>query len=76
VDVLWVGKHYERLCGDLLVVHQRACTLGKMETSSHLASDEITNLLSHPVLRSNRMLIVCVTRNQVSTHTVQKMDTE
>jgi hypothetical protein len=32
--------------------------------------------LSHPVLRPNRMLIVCVPRNQVFTHTVQKMDTE
>jgi hypothetical protein len=31
-------------CGDLLFVHQRKCTLGKMETFSHLASDEITNL--------------------------------
>jgi hypothetical protein len=27
-------------------------------------------------LSQNRMLIVCVLRNQVSTHTVQKMDTE
>jgi hypothetical protein len=44
VDVLWAGKYYEKLCGDLLVVHQRKCTLGKMETSSRLASDEITNL--------------------------------
>jgi hypothetical protein len=43
VDVLRAGKHYERLCGDLLAVHQRKCTLGKMETSSRLASDEITN---------------------------------
>jgi hypothetical protein len=76
VDVLWAGKHCERLCGDLLVVHQRECPLGEMETSSRLASDEITNLLSHPVLRLNRMLIVCVTRNQVSTHTIRKMDTE
>jgi hypothetical protein len=32
--------------------------------------------LSHPVLRPNQMLIVCVPKNQVSTHTVQKMDTE
>jgi hypothetical protein len=32
--------------------------------------------MSHPVLRSNRMLIVCVSRNQVYTYTVQKMDTE
>jgi hypothetical protein len=31
-------------CGDLLAVHQRKCTLGKMETSSRLASNEITNL--------------------------------
>jgi hypothetical protein len=41
VDVLRAGKCCERLCGDLLTVHQRKCTLGKMETSS---SDEITNL--------------------------------
>jgi hypothetical protein len=32
--------------------------------------------LSHLVLRPNQMLIVCVPRNQVYTHTVQKMDTE
>jgi hypothetical protein len=44
VDVLRAGKHCERLCGDLLAVHQRKCTVGKMETSSRLASDEITNL--------------------------------
>jgi hypothetical protein len=44
VDVLRVGKRCERLCGDLLAVHQRKCTLGKMETSSYLASDEITSL--------------------------------
>jgi hypothetical protein len=44
VDVLWAGKCCEKLCGDLLVVHQRKCTLGKMETSSRLARDEITNL--------------------------------
>jgi hypothetical protein len=31
-------------CGDLLAVHQRKCTLGKMETSSRLARDEIINL--------------------------------
>jgi hypothetical protein len=44
VDVLWAGKHGERLFGDLLAVHQRKCTLGKMETCSRLASDEITNM--------------------------------
>jgi hypothetical protein len=44
VDVLRVGKRCERVCGDLLAVHQRKYTLGKMETSSRLASDEITNL--------------------------------
>jgi hypothetical protein len=32
--------------------------------------------MSHPVLTQNRMLIVCVYRNQVYTHTIQKMDTE
>jgi hypothetical protein len=32
--------------------------------------------VSHPVLSQNRMLIICVLRNQVYTHTVQKMDTE
>jgi hypothetical protein len=31
-------------CGDLLAVYQRKCTLGKMETFSRLASDEITDL--------------------------------
>jgi hypothetical protein len=32
--------------------------------------------VSHPVLRPNRMLIVYVPRNQVFTHTIQKIDTE
>jgi hypothetical protein len=31
--------------------------------------------VSHPVLRPNRMLIVCVSRNQVYTHIIYKMDT-
>jgi hypothetical protein len=44
VNILWAGKHCEKLCDDLLDVHQKKCTLGKMETFSHLASDEITNL--------------------------------
>jgi hypothetical protein len=33
-------------------------------------------LVSHRVLRLNQMLIVCVPRNQVYTHIVQKMNTE
>jgi hypothetical protein len=44
MNVLQARKHYKRLCGDLLTVHQRKCTLGKMEISSHLASNKITNL--------------------------------
>jgi hypothetical protein len=32
--------------------------------------------VSHPVLRPNQMLIVCVPRNKISTHTIQKMDKE
>jgi hypothetical protein len=32
--------------------------------------------ISHWVLRPNRMLIVCVPRNQVYTHTIQKIDIE
>jgi hypothetical protein len=32
--------------------------------------------MSHPVLRPNRVLIVCVPMNQVYTHTISKMDTE
>jgi hypothetical protein len=44
VNILRAGKYCERLCGDLLAVHQRKCMLDKMETFSHLASDEITNL--------------------------------
>jgi hypothetical protein len=32
--------------------------------------------LSHPVLRPNQILIVCVPRNQVYTHTIQKIDTD
>jgi hypothetical protein len=43
-DILRARKRCERLCGDLLAMHQRKCTLGKMETFSHLASDEITDL--------------------------------
>jgi hypothetical protein len=34
----------KKLCGDLLAMQQRKCTLSKMETSSRLASNEITNL--------------------------------
>jgi hypothetical protein len=33
-------------------------------------------LLSHPVLWPNWMLIVCVHRNQISTHIIYKMDTD
>jgi hypothetical protein len=32
VDVLWAEKCCEKLCGDLLAVHQRKCTWSKMET--------------------------------------------
>jgi hypothetical protein len=35
VDVLRAGKYCERLCGDLLAVHLRKCTLEKMETLNH-----------------------------------------
>jgi hypothetical protein len=44
VDVLRAEKYCERLSGDLLAVHQRKCIVGKIETSSRLGSDEITNL--------------------------------
>jgi hypothetical protein len=44
VNILRAGKSCERLCVDLLAVHQRMCMLSKMETFSCLASDEITNL--------------------------------
>jgi hypothetical protein len=44
VNILRAGKRCEKLCGDLLTVHQWKCTLGKIETFSRLASDEITNL--------------------------------
>jgi hypothetical protein len=44
VNILRARKHCEKLCGDLLAVHQMKCALGKMETFSRLASDEITNL--------------------------------
>jgi hypothetical protein len=44
MNILWAGKCCERLCGDLLAMHQMKRTLGKMETFSHLASGEITNL--------------------------------
>jgi hypothetical protein len=40
VNILRSGKRYERLCGDVLAVHEQKCTLGKLETFSHLASDE------------------------------------
>jgi hypothetical protein len=35
VDVLRAGKRCERLCGDLLAVHLRKYTLGKIETLTH-----------------------------------------
>jgi hypothetical protein len=44
MNILRAGKHCENLCGDLLVMHQRKCTLGKMKTFSRLASDGITNM--------------------------------
>jgi hypothetical protein len=44
VNILRAGKCCKKLYGDLLTVHQRKCTLDKIETSSHLASDKITNL--------------------------------
>jgi hypothetical protein len=44
VNILWAGKHCEKLCGDLLAVHQRKSMLGKIETFSHLANDKIINL--------------------------------
>jgi hypothetical protein len=34
------------------------------------------DLMSYPILRPNRVPIVCVPRNQVYTYTVQKIDTE
>jgi hypothetical protein len=37
---------------------------------------DILYAVSHPILRPNRMLIVYVSRNQVYTHTIQKMDTK
>jgi hypothetical protein len=37
---------------------------------------EQEELVSHPVLRPNQMLIVCVPKNQVYTHIIQKMNTE
>jgi hypothetical protein len=45
------------------------CFLGENENGQR-------EVVSHPVLRPNRMLIVCVPRNQFYTHTLQKMDTE
>jgi hypothetical protein len=33
-------------------------------------------MMSHPVLRPNRVLILCVLRNQVYTHTIQRIDIE
>jgi hypothetical protein len=30
VDVLRAGKYYEKLYGDLVVMHQRKCTCGKI----------------------------------------------
>jgi hypothetical protein len=44
VNILRAGKRCEGLCGYLLAMHQRKCTLGKIETFSRLASVEITNL--------------------------------
>jgi hypothetical protein len=30
VNILWAGKCCERLCGDLLAMHQRNCTIGQI----------------------------------------------
>jgi hypothetical protein len=43
VDICGLGNVVKD-CGDLLAMHQRKCTLGKIKTLSHLASDGITNL--------------------------------
>jgi hypothetical protein len=40
-----------------------------------LGGPRTLQLMSHLDLRPNRMLIVCVPRNQVYTHTVQKINT-
>jgi hypothetical protein len=52
-----------------LVFHKR---MGHNERRHHFFRDHV----SHPFLRPNQMLIVCVPRNQVYIHTVQKMDIE
>jgi hypothetical protein len=44
----------------------------KPRATSVLEGDE----MSHSILRPNRMLIVCVPRNQVYTHIIQEMDTK
>jgi hypothetical protein len=63
VDVLRAGKCCERLCGDLLATYQRKCTLGKIETFNHLASDEITNLWVklYNICRVKTVMIVVLT---------------
>jgi hypothetical protein len=60
---------FQRHC--LLLPHGHCCGC-----HSVVAVELLACLLSHLVLRPNRMLIVCVPRNQVSTHTIQKMDTK
>jgi hypothetical protein len=52
---------------------------GRAERCGWYSEAQLSKLsrgVSHPVLGPNQMVIVCVPRNQVYTHTVQKMDTE
>jgi hypothetical protein len=59
---------YEALTGpSLLQVPQTIC-IAESATCIDNAPDTL-----HPVLRPNRMLIICVPRNHVYTHTIQKI---
>jgi hypothetical protein len=46
VNALRAAKHYERLCGDLIVVHLRKCTVRKMETLSAPVGKDVQPLQS------------------------------
>jgi hypothetical protein len=50
--------------------------LGHVQSLLELSTVQEPKLCHTRFLSQNRMLIVCVPRNQVYTHTIQKMDTE
>jgi hypothetical protein len=60
-----------------LVGWKRMAVVGGRENGGRRKKEEMRKkgVVSHLILMPNRMLLVCVPRNQVYTHTVWKMDT-